>query len=228
MAIEEPDFGRKQTVEKFWKLMALASLAVTIAVLILAAALYTRKGLGDLFWPEEKIVRTARSTLLRVERANHLVTTRAYVQAVVRQRSEEWYGNAEVIRIVPATINYAVNLNEIDAAKLEFDDQKRVLRVPLPDVKILSIEPDLAKAETIRNLDFLRTESMTGNPLEEATEKMIRPEIEKLGQSPELLKTAKDQAIASVRQLLETTLSSVGQPVAVQPYFKNDAPAATQ
>jgi hypothetical protein len=214
--------------EKFWKLTAVGSMTVTVAVLILGAMLYTRKGLGDVFWPEEKIVSTARSTLLRVERSNNLVTTRAYVQAVVRQRNEQWYGNAEVIRIVPATINYAVNLNEIDSSKLEFDEQKRVLRVPLPDVKILSIDPDLAKAETIRNLDFLRTESMTGNQLEETTEKMIRPEIEKMGQSPELLKTAKDQAIASVRQLLETALGSVGQPVAVMPYFKSDGPIPAQ
>lgn len=223
MATEEIKVERKPTVtDKFWKLIALGSLAVTIAVVIIALMLYTRKGLGDVFWPEEKIVSTARSTLLRVERSNHLVTTRAYVQAVIRQRNEQWYGNAEVIRIVPATISYAVNLNEIDSGRLEFDDQKRVLRVPLPDVKILSIDPDLAKAEIIRNLDFLRTESLTGNQLEETTEKMIRPEIEKLGLSPEILKTAKDQAIASVRQLLETTLGSVGQPVAIQPYFKSD------
>ncbi|HEX9001668.1 MAG TPA: DUF4230 domain-containing protein [Blastocatellia bacterium] len=223
MATEEIKVERKPTVtDKFWKLIALGSLAVTIAVVIIALMLYTRKGLGDVFWPEEKIVSTARSTLLRVERSNHLVTTRAYVQAVIRQRNEQWYGNAEVIRIVPATISYAVNLNEIDSGRLEFDDQKRVLRVPLPDVKILSIDPDLAKAEIIRNLDFLRTESLTGNQLEETTEKMIRPEIEKLGLSPEILKTAKDQAIASVRQLLETALGSVGQPVAIQPYFKSD------
>jgi hypothetical protein len=227
MATEEIKVERKSTMtEKFWKLTAVGSLTVTVAVLILGAMLYTRKGLGDVFWPEEKIVSTARSTLLRVERSNNLVTTRDYVQAVVRQRNEQWYGNAEVIRIVPATINYAINLNEIDSGRLEFDDQKRVLRVPLPDVKILSIDPDLGKAETIRNLDFLRSESLTGNQLEEITEKMIRPEIEKLGQSPELLKTAKDQAIASVRQLLETALGSVGQPVAVQPYFKNDGPSS--
>jgi hypothetical protein len=229
MATEEIKVERKPAMtEKFWKLIAVGSLTVTFAVLILGAMIYTRKGLGDVFWPEEKIVSTARSTLLRVERTNNLVTTRAYVQAVVRQRNEQWYGNAEVIRIVPATINYAVNLNEIDSGRLEFDEQKRVLRVPLPDVKILSIDPDLAKAETIRNLDFLRSESLTGNQLEETTEKMIRPEIEKMGQSPELLKTARDQAIASVRQLLETALGSVGQPVAVQPYFKSDGSTSPQ
>ena len=113
-------------------------------------------------------------------------------------------------------------MNEIDQGRIEYDEQKRVLRVPLPDVKILSIDPDLTKAEIVRNLDFLRSESLTGNVLEETTEKMVRPEIEKMGQSPEILKTAKDQAIFSVRQLLELALGTVGQPVAVQPYFKND------
>ncbi|MEP7340179.1 MAG: DUF4230 domain-containing protein [Acidobacteriota bacterium] len=222
--IEPP---QKTVTEKLWKLVALASFIVMIAALVLAGMLYTRKGIGDLFWPEEKIVRTARTTLQRVERDNSLVTTRAYVQAVVRQRSEEWYGNAEVIRIVPATISYAINLNDIDSGKLEYDDQKRVLRVPLPEVKILAIDPDLTKAEIIRNLDFLRSESQTGNQLEETTERMVRPEIERMGLSPEIIKMAKDQAIISVRQLLETALGSVGQPVAVQPYFRSDSqPAA--
>lgn len=223
MTTEDNDKPRKATMtEKFWKLIALTSFVVAIAALIASLMLYTRKGVGDLFWPEEKIVKTARSVLLRVERENSLVTARAYVQAVVRQRSELWYGDAEVIRIVPATINYAINLNEIDQGRIEYDEQKRVLRVPLPDVKILSIDPDLTKAEIVRNLDFLRSESLTGNVLEETTEKMVRPEIEKMGQSPEILKTAKDQAIFSVRQLLELALGTVGQPVAVQPYFKND------
>lgn len=222
--IEPP---RKTGAEKLWKLVALASFVAMIVALVVAGMLYTRKGIGDLFWPEDKIVKTARITLQRVERDNSLVTTRAYVQAIVRQHNEQWYGNAEVIRIVPATISYAVNLNDIDSGKLEYDDQKRVLRVPLPDVKILSIDPDLTKAEIIRNLDFLRSESLTGNQLEETTEKMIRPEIEKMGQSPEIMKMAKDQAIISVRQLLETALGSVGQPVAVQPYFRIDsAPSA--
>jgi len=215
---------RRAVTEKLWKLIALASFIVMIAAVVVAAMLYARKGIGDLFWPEDKIVRTARTTLQRVERDNSLVTTRAYVQAVVRQRSEEWYGNAEVIRIVPATISYAVNLNEIDSGRLEYDDQRRVLRVPLPEVKILSIDPDLGKAEIIRNLDFLRSESLSGNQLEDTTEKMVRPEIEKMGQSPEIMKIAKEQAITSVRQLLETALGSVGQPVAVLPYFRSDGP----
>lgn len=213
---------------KLWKLTAIASFVVALAALVLAGMLYTRKGFGDFFWPGEKIISTAKTTLLRLERDTNLVTTRAYVQAVVRQRDEQWYGNAEVIRIVPATIYYAVSLKDIDSGRMTYDEQKRQLRVPLPDVKILSIDPDLSKAEIIRNLDFLRTESITGNQLEDTTEQMVRPELEKLGNSPEIIKTAKEHAIASVRQLLESALNSVGQPVAVDPYFKNDAQAAIQ
>lgn len=207
---------------KLWKLLAIASFLVALAALTLAGMLYTRKGFGDFFWPGEKIVSTAKTTLLKLERDTNLVTTRAFVQAVIRQRDAQWYGDAEVIRIVPATIHYAVSLKDIDQGRMAYDEQKRELRVPLPDVKILSIDPDLSKAEIIRNLDFLRTETMTGNQLEDTTEQMVRPELEKLGKSPEIIKTAKEHAIASVRQLLESALSSVGQPVAVQPYFKNE------
>ena len=62
MATEEIKVERKlTTTEKFWKLTAVGSLTVTVAVLILGAMLYTRKGLGDVFWPEERIVSTARN-----------------------------------------------------------------------------------------------------------------------------------------------------------------------
>ena len=207
---------------KLWKLAAIASFVIALAALVLAGMLYTRKGVGDFFWPGEKIVSTAKTTLLRLERDTNLVTTRAYVQAVVRQRDDQWYGNAEVIRIVPATIYYAVSLKDIDSGRMTYDEQKRQLRVPLPDVKILSIDPDLSKAEIIRNLDFLRTESLTGNVLEQTTEKMIRPTLEQLGKSPEITRTAKEQAITSVKQLLESSLGATGKQVIVRPYFKSE------
>ncbi len=205
--------------EGAWKLIALLSLG---AAFLASFAFFSGQGLYDYFMPQGKVVQTAATTLLKLERESQLVTTRAFVQAVVRQRDERWYGNAEIIRIIPGTIHYAVNLAEIDREKLEYDEQSRTLYVPLPDVKILSIDPDLDKAETIRNLDALRTEGLTGNPLEEATEKMVRPSLEELGKSPEIIKTAKDQAITSVRQLLESSLDAVGMRVRVKPYFKSE------
>ncbi len=225
MATEDTEKLPKATFsEKFWKITALLSLLVTMIVMVMTVMMYTGRNARDLFWPEERIVRSARTALLRIERESSLVTTKAYVQVVIRQSSEEWYGDAEVIRIVPATISYAINLKDIDQGRMEFDEQRQLLRVPLPDVKIVAIDPDMGRAEIIRRLDFLRLEGETGNELEEATEKMIRPKIEEAGKSPEIIKIAKEQAISAVRQLLESALGAVGQPVAVQPYFKDDNP----
>jgi hypothetical protein len=208
--------------EKSWKWLALGSLG---AVLLLVA-LALDKGLLRFLLPGGSVLQTAHVALFRSERQSQLVTTRAFVQAVVRQRDEAWYGNAEVIRIVPATIHYAVNLAEIDRAGLEYDAKSATLYVPLPEVRVLSIDPDLARAETIRNLDLLRTEAETGNQLEEATEKMVRPALEQLGKSSDAMQTAKEHAVMSVRQLLETVLATAGHRVAVQPYFKSDGKPA--
>jgi len=204
--------------EVSWKRIALASAGIAVVLLLWLFA----KGVRDLFVPQEKVVQTATLTLFKLERQNQLATTRAFVQAVVRQRSEAWYGNAEIIRIVPATIHYAVNLAEIDRSQIEYDEPARVLYVPLPDVKILSIDPDLGHAEIIRSLDLMRTEGGTGNELEAATEKMVRPALEKLGNSPEAVRMAKDQAVTSVRSLLESVFSATGKPVEVRPYFKSE------
>jgi len=202
-----------------WKVIAVISIGVAV---LASYAFMTGKGVYDVFAPQGRIVQTATTTLVRMDRENQLVTTRAFVQAVVRQRDEQWYGNAEIVRIVPATIHYAVNLAEIDREKIEYDAQSKTLWVPLPDVKILSIDPDLQKAETIRNLDALRSEAMTGNALEDATEKMVRPALDELGKSTEIIRTAKDQAVVSVRQLLESALDATGTGVRVKPYFKSE------
>ncbi|MCI0523666.1 MAG: DUF4230 domain-containing protein [Acidobacteria bacterium] len=202
-----------------WKLIAVISIGVAI---LASYAFMTGRGVYDIFAPQGRVVQTVNTTLLKMERENQLVTTRAFVQAVVRHRDEQWYGNAEVIRIVPATIHYAVNLAGIDREKLEYDDQSKTLWVPLPDVEILSIDPDLTKSETIRNLDAFRTEGLTGNILEESTEKKVRPTLEELGKSPQIINTAKDQAIVSVRRLLESALDAAGTGVSVKPYFKSE------
>lgn len=202
----------------FWKWMGV----IMLGFIFVALSLFASKRIYEFVLPRESVLETAKTALLKVERESSLVTTRAYVQAVVRKRDEQWYGNAEVIRIVPATISYAVNLAEIDPKEIEYDEQLRMLYVPLPEVKIHSIDPDLSKAETIRNIALTRSESMTGNVLEEATEKMVRPAIEELGKSPEIINTAKEQAIVSVRQLLESTFRAAGMPVHVTPYFKDD------
>jgi hypothetical protein len=220
----DDSYWNYETVErgesgKLWKIVSVISIGIA---LLASYAFMKGKGVYEIFAPQGKITQTATSTLLRMNRENQLVTTRAFVQAVVRQRDEQWYGNAEVIRIVPATIHYAVNLAEIDQSKLEYDASTKTLWVPLPDVRILSIDPDLQKAETIRNLDLLRSEGMTGNTLEETTEKMVRPTLEELGKSPGIIRSAKDQAIVSVRQLLESALDAAGSGVKVKPYFRSE------
>ncbi|MFN0085654.1 MAG: DUF4230 domain-containing protein [Blastocatellia bacterium] len=207
----------------FWKAVTVVCLG---ALLFVIYSISTGKNFLDRVIPGGGVVETAGATILKLERESQLVTTRAYVQAVVRQKDEQVYGNAEVARIVPATIHYAVNLAEIDRGKMEYDEITQTLWVPLPDVRILSIDPDLGKAELIKSLDILRTESGIGNQLEQATEKMVRPTLERMGNAPEIVKVAKDQAVASVRQLLESSLEAAGRRVHVKPYFKTEGKKA--
>jgi hypothetical protein len=172
--------------------------------------------------PAGNVIETANATILKLDRESQLVTATAYVQAVVRKKDEQIYGNAEIARIVPARIHYALNLAEIDRRRIEYDPQNKILWVPLPDVKIQSIDPDTEKSEIIRSIDLLRTESGIGNQLELETERMVRPALEKMGASPDIVKFAKDQAIISVRQLMEAPLEAAGQTVKVKPYFLSD------
>ncbi len=209
--------------DAFWKLITVICLG---AMLFVIYSMSTGKNLLERFLPAAAITgnveQTASATILRLERVSQLVSTTAFVQAVVRLKDVQVYGEAEVVRIVPAKIHYAVSLAEIDRTQLEYETQAQTLWVPLPDVKILSIDPDLEKAELIKSLGVLRTESGIGNQLEQATEKMVRPALEQMGKSPDIVKFAKDQALNSVRQLLESALLASGTRVRVKPYFKSE------
>ncbi|MGH9844154.1 MAG: DUF4230 domain-containing protein [Blastocatellia bacterium] len=212
--------------DAFWKLITVICLG---AMLFAIYSMSTGKNLLERFLPASgigaltgNVERAANATILRLERESQLVSTTAFVQAVVRLKDVQVYGEAEVVRIVPAKIHYAVNLAEIDRTQLEYDKQSQTLWVPLPDVKILSIDPDLEKAELIKSLGAFRSESGIGNQLEQATEKMVRPALEQTGKSPDIVKFAKDQAVNSVRQLLESALEASGTRVRVRPYFKSE------
>lgn len=205
--------------QKNWKFITAISLGLSLSILGLWLS---GKSFYDLFQPQRNVIETASMTILWLEKESSLVTARAYVQAVIRKRDVQWYGDAELIRIVPATISYSVNLAEVDRMKMEYDGASKTLRIPLPGIQIQSIDPDMANAETIRNLDLLRTESLTGNILEDETEKMIRPKIEEMGRSPLIIKNAKEQAIHAVRQLLEGAFRAAGMEVRVMPYFVDD------
>ena len=208
----------------FWKVVTVICLG---AMLFVIYSISTGRNFLDRILPTGSVVRTASATILKLDRESQLVTATAFVQAVVRQKDVQLYGNAEVVRIVPARIHYAVNLGEMDRSKIEYDAQTETLWVPLPDAKIQSIDPDLEKAEMIKSLDLLRTESGIGNQLEQATEKLVRPELEKMGTSPDILRFAKAQAIITVRQLLESSLGAVGQRVRVRPYFISEGKRET-
>lgn len=207
----------------FWKVITTVCLG---GILFVVYSISTGRSFLERLIPEPTITQTANLTVLKVQRESQLVTTSAFVQAVVRQKDEQWYGKAEVIRIVPATVFYAVDLAGIDRNAMEYDATAKLLYVPLPDVKVQSIDIKLDKAELIKSIDFLRTEAGTVNRLEETTDKMIRPAVEKMGDSPEVMKMAKDQAIASVKQLLEAALDAAGARVKVVPYFKSEGKKA--
>jgi Protein of unknown function (DUF4230) len=210
----------------FWKLITLVCVG---AMLFAIVSMSTGRNLLQSVLPSTSIPgltgsveETAGATILRLERESQLVSTTAFVQAVVRRKDSQVYGDAEVVRIVPAKIHYAVNLAEIDRSRLEYEKAAQLLWVPLPDVKILSIDPDLEKAELIKSLGAFRTETGIGNELEQATEKMVRPTLDRMGKSPDIMKFAKDQAVHSVRQILESALEAAGTRVRVKPYFKSE------
>jgi hypothetical protein len=201
----------------------------TLVGLALAAALLAGGWFAhQLYKSRQDPLAQASAALTRLEAQNQLITAKAYLQVVVRQSDSQWYGKAEVIRIVPAVVSYAIDLGQIDPKAMQYERRLNVLTVPLPDPAIAAIDPQLDKAEVIRSADLLRTQGGALNRLEDLTEKQVRPAIEQAAQNAEAQSLARAQAKQAVRALLQGALSATGGgQVRVEPYFASDSKAGS-
>jgi hypothetical protein len=169
--------------------------------------------------PEPDVVASAQTAILKLEGQRKLITLKAVVQTVVRQSDEQWFGKAEVIRIVPARVSYGVDLAKLNARSLRYDPAARRLTIALPPVEVLAIDPDLANAQVIRTSDLLRRQGGVVNQLEDATLTRLRPALEAAAKDPALLDSAREQTKIALRALLEPALAAAGGGVAVTPVF---------
>ena len=195
----------------------------SLPILIIAAA--------GLLWAGYHLAESQRDGPARAESAlivNQLAARRILIvgQAVVEARlhlkvpATRLMGvslpdDAELLRLVPATVSYGVDLSGLKASALE--SGSKTTRLTVPDVKIIAIDPMASGVFESKSLGLLRSEAAMGNALERQAAALTRPAIEKRASDPALMAFARAQAKVQIAALVAQLGGPADVEIRIQP-----------
>lgn len=185
------------------------------ALLILALGLAGY--LGWRLWKPEDVGDPLATSLVAFERQNRLTVFSAEMAPVVSSDDSRLFGlvKAKQVAVIPARIDYIVDLSAMDRGRLRWDAASKILSVRLPALQLSRPNLDEARAQ------YLREGMWIGR---DAQDKLTRDNTvlaERLAReqaaNPVLMTLARNAARDAVRQNLAIPLEVAGfGPVQVQ------------
>jgi hypothetical protein len=112
--------------------------------------------------------------------------------------------DAELLRLVPATISYGVDLAGLTPESLRWSGQGKVLAISVPDVRIIAVDQHDHDIFETKSLGLLRSEAGLGNALEVEARTITRPALLRRAGDDRLLSFAREQARLSLASLVRT------------------------
>jgi|GEM_PF-1286804 hypothetical protein len=162
------------------------------------------------FTVKETEVLSATVESLRDE--NKLVVWSYQGTAKVRARDTDWWiFESEQELIVPASVDYRLNLNELTLADVEYDENAKLVRVDLPKLKLSSVAfyPEQATTTNGGILTFDEDKVQALNKRAYAT---ARRAITAQAQQRAMVDVAKRKARENVEEFFEIPLRIAGHP----------------
>ncbi|WP_116970768.1 DUF4230 domain-containing protein [Blastomonas sp. UPD001] len=193
------------------------------ALLLLPIATF---GLGYWVAPKEQLDREVeQSGFLQVDTKQVLATTveslREENKLVVYsykgtarvkvKRTKLWLFGGTQLLIVPAVVNYHIDLRDLTLADVQYDEKTKIVRVKVPRVKLGDIAFQPEQATTI-NGGVLTYSQQQVDELQKLNYASARRAITAQAQGRGLVTAARRRAIDNVQSYFEIPLRIVGQP----------------
>ncbi|NJM50118.1 MAG: DUF4230 domain-containing protein [Sphingomonadales bacterium] len=113
------------------------------------------------------------------------------------------------VKSVPFTVDYLVDLSDVNASDWRWDEERRTLIVAIPDVAIGSPNVDESRAVTEQSGIYISREA--GVKLNQRAAAAVRARAQKFAQSPENLQKARAGARDAVAALARLPLEAAGK-----------------
>lgn len=180
-----------------------------IAALLLAASLYL--GWRAFYYQEEGD--PVASAMLAFEKQNSLVVFASRFEVVAESEYEQSVGPITVRRvrqaaIIPASIDYRLDLSGMDASDFEWDEEGQTLRVTLPQLQTSEANLDESKARIFTEGMFNTGGSQ--QQLSESNSRIAAQRAQIFAKNAEILQLARSAARDAVRQNLAIPLQVAG------------------
>lgn len=111
---------------------------------------------------------------------------------------------------LPFSIDYFVDLSNLDLEDARFDQETRTLLIEVPSVRIAQPNIDLTKGKVGTADGFWVSRRASANLVRRALN-LTRDQAEKTARKPEHLQRARDEARNRIQRLLELPLKAAGQ-----------------
>ena len=130
---------------------------------------------------------------------------------VTAKNTELWLFEGRQNLIVPAVVNYYLDLSELSLADVSFDEKAKLVKVKLPQLQIgdIAFQPESA---TTQNGGLLTFSDEQVEELRKLNYKTARRAMVQQAQSKALVGMAKRQAQTNIASYFEIPLRIVGQP----------------
>lgn len=127
------------------------------------------------------------------------------------ERTRWWLIHGEQELIVPATVNYYLDLSKLTLDKVTYDDRAKLVRIELPPLVIGDVAFQPEQARTV-NGGLLSWNEAEVEDFRKANYAQARTAVTKQAQGPALVQAAKAQAKSSIQNDFEIPLRIAGQP----------------
>jgi hypothetical protein len=150
------------------------------------------------------------ATLSAFEKQNKLTVFSAELAPVVSAEDSRLLGlvNSRQVAVIPARVDYTLDLSEMDASRLDWDAEKQVLTVRLPPLKASKPNLDEARAQYLREGVWITRDA------QDSLSRMNTQAAEKLALeqavNPVLTGLARSAAKDAIRQNLAIPLQVAG------------------
>lgn len=194
------------------RIMDLGWITILFGLILLAVAGGAFYAGGKKFsrWFAPSVVATAQSALTGVQNRNELVVFAARVVVTSTGSTEEGaLLPAKMTLIVPGRVLYGIDLNRLTDDDFRFDRANSRLLVRVPDVSIISVEPDIGAKEEYPEIG-LRKLFGAEPELRKQAEQKIAEQMRREAEGEDLKAMARQSAQQQIKSLFEPALRAAG------------------
>jgi hypothetical protein len=164
------------------------------------------------------------TSLVAFERQNQLTVFSAQLSPVVASQDSRLFGaiQSRQVAVIPARVDYTLDLSRMDRARLRWDEATRTLHVQLPAIKVGRPNLDEARAQYLREGIWISREAQDN--LTRQNTRLAEQQAQEQAANPVLMDLARSAARDAIRQNLAIPLEVAGYgQVTVEVRFDGEA-----